>query len=104
MLDIIESNENDFRACKASEKFLTAPIGSNNEQIFLKVTKIPYTAKEDTIRSFFKNYCLAENGIRTMTNKKGNLLDKAVIAFADQEECWRALEEKNGMPLPMINQ
>jgi RNA recognition motif-containing protein len=68
------------------------------------MSKIPFSAKEETIRNFFKNYSIAENGIRLLVNRKGNSLEKAIITFTSVNECKKALEEKNGNAFPLTNQ
>ena len=56
---------------------------------------IPYSAKEHDIKNFFKNYFIAENGIKLLKNKKGNFLGEAVIAFMYEKDYEKALKEKN---------
>lgn len=101
IVDVIETNENDYNSCLKSEEFAkNASVNKKNGykdiNIFLKMSKIPYSAREEDIRNFLKNYTIAENGIKLNKYRKGNSTGEAVIAFINEKECLDVLQRENG--------
>jgi RNA recognition motif-containing protein len=80
--------------CKESQKFQYKSVDIN-DKIFLKIKGVSYSAKESDIKSFFKQYYIAENGIKILKNKRGNSLGEAIIAFMYEKDYEKALKEKN---------
>lgn len=101
IVDVIETNENDYNSCTKSEAFaknnqLYKSNGNGAIKIFLKMSKIPYSAREEDIRNFLKNYTIAEYGIKLNRYRKGNTTGEAVIAFINEKECHDVLQRENG--------
>jgi RNA recognition motif-containing protein len=94
LIDCFEVSKNDYINCKGSHKFHIKPVDLN-DKIFLKIKGVSYSAKESDIKSFFKQYFLAENGIKLLKNKRGNSLGEAVITFLYEKDAEKALKEKN---------
>lgn len=98
-MEVTETNEADYLNCGDSENFLNKPITSNSQKIFLKVSKLPSNlANEEQIKKHFKNYSLAENGVKMLMNKRGSFLDKAIVAFNNFKDCAKAILELDGKP------
>lgn len=95
-IEITDSNENDFESCKKSELFKANPITHSIPKIFIKMTRIPYSTKEEDIKIFFKNYTICEDGIKINKHKKGNSTGEAVIAFVNEKETNEVLSRENG--------
>lgn len=66
-----------------------------NDKIFLKMKNVSYSAKENDIRNFFKNYLLVENGIKFLRNRKGNFIGEVAVAFMNESHCESAIKVKN---------
>jgi hypothetical protein len=56
---------------------------------------VSYSAKENDIKNFFKNFHVAENGIKFLRNRKGNFIGEVTIAFIHDKDCEKAIREKN---------
>jgi len=100
LIDVVKTNWIDFTNCQKNLKFKSrspyTDTVENTNHIFVKVKNLNYSMKEENIRKIFKEFIIAENGIKLMKNKKGNFLGEAMIAFCDPEEAGRAIREKNG--------
>ena len=100
IIELFETNENDFISCQKSYDFSKNNIYTNDNKIrklFLKLSKLPINVKEENIKQFFKNYTLAENGIKFNKFLKGttNNINEAVIAFQSENDCLDALNREN---------
>lgn len=103
IIEIVDSNENDFNACLKSENFVKSSIyesGRGKSQkiakIFVKMSKITSSVREEDIKVFFKNYTISENGIKMNKYRKGNPTGEAVIAFINENECKDVISRENG--------
>jgi RNA recognition motif-containing protein len=56
---------------------------------------VSYSAKENDIKNFFKNYYIAENGIKFLKNRRGNFIGEVAIGFTNDKDCEKAIREKN---------
>jgi hypothetical protein len=100
IIELFETNENDFISCKKSIEFSKNNVYTHENKIrkiFLKLSKLPMNVKEEDIKQFFKNYTLAENGIKFNKFLKGstNNINEAVIAFQSENDCLDALNREN---------
>ena len=100
IIELFETNENDFISCKKSIEFSKNNVYTHENKIrkiFLKLSKLPMNVKEEDIKQFFKNYTLAENGIKFNKFLKGSInnINEAVIAFQSENDCLDALNREN---------
>jgi len=108
MISIHSITESEFTSCRKSSLGVGKSENKTErnsiikeecfttKKIFLKIKNIPYSAKENTICNYFKNYNVAENSIRCLRSKKGYFEGEAIIAFSSEEEVEKVFKEKNG--------
>lgn len=97
LINIIAGSNSDFINCEKNLKFLLETIYDiKPSNIFVKIKNLNYSTNEETILRFFRDFQVAENGIKILRNKKGNFLGEVVVAFSYAEEAMRAIKQKNG--------
>ena len=93
MIDLTEVNEKEFSIVKNSIVFSSNEIQDNK---IIKLKNLPYLVNTDTIKSFLKNYNVADNGIKFSKNHQGKNLSECVVVFNEAEEAKKVIKEKNG--------
>ena len=93
IIELFESNSQEFSICSRSNKFISQNIRSKNYNIFMKVSKISQSTTESDLKSFFKNNSIVEDGIKFNRHSSNG---EAIIIFETEEECLEAIQKNNG--------
>ena len=93
IIELFESNSQEFSICFRSNKFISQNIRSKNYNIFMKVSKISQSTTESDLKSFFKNNSIVEDGIKFNRHSSNG---EAIIIFETEEECLEAIQKNNG--------
>ena len=82
IIELFESNSQEFSICSRSNKFISQNIRSKNYNIFMKVSKISQSTTESDLKSFFKNNSIVEDGIKFNRHSSNG---EAIIIFETNE-------------------
>ena len=93
ILELFESNSQEFSICSRSNKFISQNIRHKNFNIFMKISKISQAITESDLKSFFKNNSIVEDGIKFNRHSSNG---EAIIIFETEEECFEAIQKNNG--------
>ena len=93
ILELFESNSQEFSICFRSNKFISQNIRHKNFNIFMKISKISQAITESDLKSFFKNNSIVEDGIKFNRHSSNG---EAIIIFETEEECFEAIQKNNG--------
>ena len=93
ILELLESNSQEFSICSRSNKFISQNIRNKNFNIFMKISKISQAITESDLKSFFKNNSIVEDGIKFNRHSSNG---EAIIIFETEEECFEAIQKNNG--------
>lgn len=95
LIDVEKCSESEFISLSKNQ----GNLNLTDKKIFLKMKNTPNLIREDDIKHFFKKYYVTEKGIKMLKNRKGVFLGECIIAFLNEEQCSKALKEKNGETL-----